>query len=640
MDRQSIIGIIIIGVLLIGFMYVTKPSKDQIQAEQQRRDSIAQVNEQQRIRDSIDNAREVGVIDEAEEVALETLPGEETASVMSSQELAELEERDRIRKYGVFAHAAKGEEEFITVENNLMIITFSTRGGKIYSVELKDYQTYYGEPLIMYDTDSITVFGLEMIADGRTLLTNDMFFSPDVFDNNMKVSSGSGVVKMQLKVDNNKYIEYVYTIDADDYMIDFDINIVGLHEELAVNPYIVLRWSTLIPALERTSDWESDNTTIFVKMENGDLEKLRETRAFDEFSSSARVHWIAYKQQFFSSVLIGKDHIDNPIAQLNVIEDPDRNYLKRFDSEISFPFDRSANKTVGFNFYFGPNRFTTLKSYDIGMEKLVPLGWGIFGWVNRLVTIPIFNWLGGFINSYGIIILLLTLIIKIVLFPLTYKSYLSSAKMRILKPQVDELGKKYPKGKEMEKQQAVMSLYKKAGANPLGGCLPILLQFPILIALFRFFPASIELRQESFLWAEDLSTYDSIVSLPFEIPFYGEHISLFTLLMALSMIVMTKLTSSNQAANPNMPGMKTMMYMMPVFMVIWFNSYASGLSYYYFMANLITILQTIIIRKFIIDEEKVLAAMEAKKKKPVKKSKWAKRLEEAQRQAKQRQKRK
>lgn len=634
MDRQSIIGIVIIGVLMLGFFYVTRPDRDQIEQEQRRRDSIEQA--QQKIEDSVRMAQEV-LATEAKDTISETI----AEDFLSEEELLQRQESDRIRKYGVFADASIGEEEFFTIENNLMKIVFSSKGGKIYSVELKDYQTYYGDPLIMYDTDSVTSFGLEMIADGKTLLTNDMFFTPVSRDNHRKITSGSEEIKMQLKINNNKHIEYVYTIDADDYMIDFDINIVGLHEELAVNPYIILKWSTMIPSLERKeSDWESDNTTIYVKMENGDLEKLRETRDFDEFQSSARVHWVAFKQQFFSSVLIGKDDIDNPIVQLMEVDDPEKNYLKKFDAEVSFPFDRSANKNVGFNFYFGPNNFTKLKSYDIGMEKLVPLGWGIFGWVNRLVTIPIFNWLGGFINSYGLIILLLTLIIKLVLFPLTYKSYLSSAKMRILKPQVDELGKKYPKGKEMDKQQAVMSLYKKAGASPLGGCLPILLQFPILIALFRFFPASIELRQESLFWAEDLSTYDSILSLPFEIPFYGEHVSLFTLLMALSMVVMTKLTSSNQAANPNMPGMKTMMYMMPVFMVIWFNSYASGLSYYYFLANLITIVQTLIIRNFIIDEEKVLAAMEAKKKKPIKKSKWAKRLEEAQKKAKQKQNRK
>ena len=636
MDKQSITGIVIIGILLIGFMYITRPDEDTKREMQRRQDSINLAYQLRQ--DSILQAQQQ-IADAQKETSDEDIIIHE--DVVSTEEKELIAKQENIRKYGIFAHTAEGEEKFITVENDVMIITFTTKGGKIHSVELKDYKKYDGSPLVMYDNDSITEFGLEMIAEGKTLLTNDMYFSADVHDDIISVKSSNREIKMRLKVDPNKYIEYVYTISSNDYMIDFDVNIIGLNQELAVNPYITLKWKTLIPALERTtSDWEADNSSVYVRMERGEIEKLSERRDYDEFISSGRVHWIAFKQQFFSSALIGKGHIDNPIVKQKTIECPEKKYLKEFDAEISFPFERSVDQSAKFSMYFGPNNFKTLRSYDIGMEKLVPLGWGIFGWVNRFVVIPIFNWLGKSIDSYGLIILILTLIIKIALFPLTYKSYLSSAKMRILKPQVDELGKKYPKGKEMEKQQAVMSLYKKAGASPLGGCLPILLQFPILIALFRFFPASIELRQESFLWADDLSTYDSILSLPFTIPFYGDHVSLFTLLMALSMLVMTILTSSNQAANPNMPGMKTMMYIMPVFMLMFFNGYASGLSYYYFLANLITIIQTVIIREFIIDEEKVLATMEAKKQKPVKKSKWKKRLEEAQKQAKQRQNKK
>lgn len=638
MDKQSIIGIIIIGVLLFGFMYFTRPDAEVREEMQRRQDSIAQA--EQLRKDSLERI--------AEEEVPEIIPVEEEPiieeEILSPEENELIKSRQLLEKYGIFAKAGTGIEEFVTVENDLMIIKFTSRGGKIHSVELKDFQTYYGEPLILYDNDAEAIFGLEMIAEGKTLLTNDMYFEfTEISGENIRVNSGSRAISMRLEASPGKYIEYIYTVSKDDYMIDFDINIVGLNQELAVNPYIILRWSGLIPALERlASDWEKDNTTVFVRMERGEIEKLRERRDYDEFQSSGKVHWIAVKQQFFSSVLISKDDfLDSPIISKTVLNDvyhENGKYLKKFDAEVSFPYDRSRDQNISFNFYFGPNQYRTLRSYDIGLEKMVPLGWGIFGWVNRFIVIPIFNWLGAFIGSYGLIIFLLTLIIKIALFPLTYKSYLSTAKMRILKPQVDELSKKYPKGKEMEKQQAVMALYKKAGASPMGGCLPILLQFPILIALFRFFPASIELRQEGFLWADDLSTYDSVLDLPFTIPFYGDHISLFTLLMAGSMLVMTKLTSSNQAANPGMPGMKTMMYMMPLFMVIWFNNYASGLSYYYFMANLITISQTIIIRKYIINEEKVLAEMEAKKKKPVKKSKWQKRLEDAQKQARQRQK--
>jgi len=379
-------------------------------------------------------------------------------------------------------------------------------------------------------------------------------------------------------------------------------------------------------------------------MSDEEIEKLAETKDKDSFDSRGGVQWIAFKQQFFSSILISKDKLDNPTVSLVKFEDKNSKFLKQFKSECTFDIKDSITQSQKFNFYFGPNKFSILKQYDLKLEKVVPLGWGIFGWVNRFIIIPIFNWLGGFIDNFGIIILLLTLIIKIGLFPLTYKSYKSSAKMRVLKPQVDELALKFPKGKEMERQQATMALYKRAGASPMGGCLPMLLQFPILIAMFRFFPASIELRQESFLWANDLSTYDAIVEWSGNIPllssFYGNHISLFTLLMAISMLISTKMTSANQPTNANMPGMKAMMYIMPVMMIFWFNKYSSGLSYYYFLANLITILQTWIIQKFIIDEKKVLAQMELNKKKPAKaKSKWQQRLEEAAKMQKQRNKR-
>ncbi|MDK2979484.1 MAG: YidC/Oxa1 family rane protein insertase, partial [Bacteroidales bacterium] len=282
-------------------------------------------------------------------------------------------------------------------------------------------------------------------------------------------------------------------------------------------------------------------------------------------------------------------------------------------------------------FYFGPNHYTTLKKQGLEFERIIPLGWGIFGWINRFVVIPVFNFLDNFIANYGLIILILTILIKTVLFPLTYKSYLSSAKMRVLKPEIDLINKKFPKKEDaMKKQQATMALYKKSGVNPMGGCIPMLIQFPILIALFRFFPSSIELRQKSFLWADDLSSYDSILDLPFDIPFYGDHVSLFTLLMALALFFSTKINSGQMGdSNQQMPGMKFMMnYMMPVMLLFFFNGYSAGLSYYYFLSNVITMGQTLIIRRFV-DDESLLKKLHENKKKPVKKSKWQQRLEEA-----------
>jgi YidC/Oxa1 family membrane protein insertase len=416
-------------------------------------------------------------------------------------------------------------------------------------------------------------------------------------------------------------------------MLDFDIKFTNMQDILSSNVnYGTLYWAEMVPAQEKGRKWELQNTSIFLKLDDDEIEKLAERKSEDEFTSSGKMHWAAFKQQFFSSVLIAEEYVDDPQVKMVNIEDENSPFLKYFTLECTFPIKHTEEHTVPFKFYYGPNKFSSLKKYDIKLEKLVPLGWGVFGWVNRFLIIPLFNWLGGFIGNYGIIILVLTLIIKLLLFPLTYKSYMSTAKMKVLKPQIDELSKKFPKGKEMEKQQATMALYKKAGANPMGGCFPMLLQFPILIAMFRFFPASIELRQQSFLWAKDLSTYDSIISWSGNIPLlsniYGNHISLFTILMAITMFISTKISGSSQTSG-GQPGMKMMLYMMPVMMLFWFNNYASGLSYYYFLANLITIIQTLIIRRFFVDEEKVLAKLEENKKKPVKKSNWQKRIEDA-----------
>jgi len=632
MDRNTVIGLLVIGALLVGYMFLTKPTPEQIEARQRMQDSIAQVKMKEdslakiqiAMQDSLEKAQEKEIIENHESLSQEE---------RDSLNALKLED-----KYGIFANAFDSNDDgFTIIENNKMIIKVSNLGGKIASVELKDYKTYYQDPLILYKNDSLSTFGLELFVAGKSIITNDMYFAPSTKEDTIKVVDKEEKLSMRLKAADDKYIEFLYTVYPDNYMLDFDINFVGLQNEIntLVNSYANMRWEVKVPRLERGIDWENNNTTIYLKIDK-DIESLNAAKAKDEFKTSGSAHWIAYKQQFFSSVLIADEALSSPVVNAEKIDDPSGNYLKTFSSTFSIPLENAEKQKVGFRMYFGPNKFSKLKKYDIKLEKLVPLGWGIFGWVNKWIIIPIFNWLGGFINNYGLIIFLLTLIVKIGLAPLTYKSYLSSAKMRVLKPQVDALNEKYPKGKEMEKQQAVMALYKKAGVSPMGGCLPMLLQFPILIAMFRFFPASIELRQQSFLWANDLSSYDAIVEWSTHIPiistFYGNHISLFTLLMAASMLVSTWITSRNQPQNNSMPGMKFIMYFMPVMMIIWFNKYSSGLSYYYFLANVLTILQTLIIQKFIINEEKLLAQMEANKKKPAKpKSKWQQRIEEAQR---------
>jgi len=368
---------------------------------------------------------------------------------------------------------------------------------------------------------------------------------------------------------------------------------------------------------------EDRYTNINYKFFDDEVDNLSQTKS-DEQNLSTRVKWIGFKQLFFNSTIIADEYFPNAYIKSEKYED-DTKYLSNFLADIAIPYEGKNSENFGMQFYFGPNHYQTLNQYDIDLERLVYLGYAIVRPVNKYLIIPVFNFLRKYISNFGIIILLLTIFIKTILFPFTYKSYVSQAKMRALKPEMDEINNKFGNDKPMEKQQATMALYKKAGVNPMGGCLPMLLQFPILVAMFFFFPTSIELRQQSFLWANDLSTYDSILDLPFNIPFYGDHVSLFCLLMTITTIISTRL-NQQATTSQGMPGMKTMMYIMPIMFLFILNNYSSGLSYYYFLANVITIGQTYVIRSFI-DEDKIRAQLQVNKKKPVKKSGFQKRLE-------------
>ncbi|OQX76758.1 MAG: membrane protein insertase YidC, partial [Bacteroidetes bacterium 4484_276] len=391
-------------------------------------------------------------------------------------------------------------------------------------------------------------------------------------------------------------------------------------------------WEMDMRRQEKSLDNERNETTIYYKYYQDDVDYLSERKDVEE-SLKTDVRWLSFKTRFFLATLIGDQPFMN--ADLKTYTDKqitDEHYLKTMSALIGVPFENKPQQTFPMQMYFGPNKYHTLKQYDLELQRQIPLGWSFFlmAWINIYAVIPVFDWLGGYGWNYGIVILLLTIMLKIVLFPIAYKTYQSSAKMRVLKPEIDELTKKFSKKEDaMKKQQATMALYKKAGVNPMAGCVPVLLQFPILIALFRFFPSSIELRQQPFLWAHDLSSYDSILSLPWNIPFYGDHVSLFTLLMTVSTIFYTKLNSEMMgSSSTQMPGMKTMMYLMPVMFLGIFNNYASGLSYYYLLANLFTFAQMFLIRQAI-DEDKILKQIQLNKKKPAKKkSGFQKRLED------------
>jgi len=433
--------------------------------------------------------------------------------------------------------------------------------------------------------------------------------------------------------DKNNYIEFLYTLKGSEYMIDFDINFVGINNFIDPRTNnIDLKWETEMLQTEKSID-RFNGPTIYYKYYQDDVDFLSETKD-DEKDLVTRAQWIGFKEHFFTSTLIAKDYFLNAKIKAFTLKDsPNKKYLRSAEAAISLPFTVSEKSTVQMSWYFGPNKYKTLRQYKLDLERQIPLGWSFFlmAWINRYAVLPVFNFLEGFGWNYGIIILILTILLKIVLYPIAYKSYISGAKMRFLKPDIDELAQKFPKKEDaMKKQQASMDLYRKAGVNPMAGCIPMLLQFPILIAMFRFFPAAIELRQQAFLWADDLSSYDSILDLPFNIPFYGSHVSLFTLLMTISTIIYTKINQDLMGSGQQqLPGMKTMMYIMPVMFLGIFNNYASGLSYYYFLANVITFGQMWVIRKFI-NEDKIRKQIEDNKKRPAKKkSGWQKRLEEA-----------
>ena len=420
-----------------------------------------------------------------------------------------------------------------------------------------------------------------------------------------------------------------YSLEPTSYLVDYQLTLNGFENKIAKkNRDFELNWNLMIQGQEKTLEDEELVTSLYYKYYNeSGIESLSE-RSDDEERLQANIHWISYKQKFFNATLISPKGFSEDGFNIKVAEvtTPNGIDVRQMSSRLYFPYQFNTSENYNLQFYFGPNKYNSLKKLDIGLQKIIPLGWGIFGWVNKFIVIPIFDFLSSFISNYGIIILLLTILIKLVLFPFMYKIYVSTAKMRLLKPELDELKEKT--GGDMQKmQQEQMKLYRKAGVNPFGGCLPQLIQLPILIAMFRFFPASIELRQQSFLWAEDLSTYDSILNIGYSIPFYGDHVSLFTLLMAVS----TLIYSMNNTQMTGMGNqMKYITYLMPIMLLFWFNSYASGLSYYYFLANMITFGQNWAIKTFIVDEDKLHQQMKENKSKKGnnKKSSFQQRLED------------
>ncbi|MDX9907206.1 MAG: membrane protein insertase YidC [Bacteroidales bacterium] len=632
-SRNTIIGFLLIFAILIGYYFLTAPSKEELAEQRRRQDSVMAL---QRQKDSIALARQILADQQkASEPAQEAVADQITEP---AKQLTGLVDR-----YGAFALASQGENKKYFLENDLVRIGLSSKGGRISYVELKNFKTWDGQPLILMDSDT-NQFGFTFFSGNRTINTGNFYFQPEWIDGRRQTGdtlkvSGSEEARFALRlytssdsiINKDQYIEYLFTLKGDNYMLGFDVNFRNLSQTVdAARGYIDFEWSSDLRQQEKHTD-QFNGATIYYKLKDDKVEYLSETKDDNE-SLKDQIQWVSFKEQFFSSVLIADEHFADPVMQVSTLEShPSERYLRSLAYKIGVPYKGSPDESIGMSMYFGPNKYNILRKYKLDLERQIPLGWSFFlmQWINRYAVLPVFNFLGSFGWNYGIVILILTILLKIVLYPVAYKTYLSSAKMRLLKPEVDEINAKYPKKEDaMKKQQAVMAMYKKAGVNPMSGCIPVLLQMPILIAMFRFFPASIELRQQAFLWANDLSTYDSIFNLPFNIPFYGDHVSLFTLLMTISTIIYTYLNNQMMGStSQQLPGMKTMMYLMPIMFLGIFNNYSSGLSYYYLLVNLITFAQMYIFRYFV-DEDKLHKKIQENKLKPVKVSGFQKRLED------------
>ena len=626
MNKSSLFGFILIAAILFGWMWWMQPSQEELAEQKRIQDSIMMARREAAILDSIRLAEEQAEKEEGEAIAAIVM-----AMSTDSATYAEKVYQATKDKFGAFASAAMGEEQLLTVETDLQKITFTNKGGAIKEVELKEYQTYDSLPLISFDPET-SIFDLSFFSNNRIINTSQLYFEPYV--NGNQVSMRAYVDDINGQRNENRYLEFVYTIYDDNYMLDFDLRTVGLKDVIADNiNYMDLNWQVDLLQHEKDVD-RFINTTVYYKaMNETDVDRVNDRKKGEETINSS-VNWVSFKERFFCNVLVAKNGFSS--AKLSVSTEKGKQnpkYFKTMGSSVEIPYDFNADiNEFPMSMYFGPNHFKTLKSYGLNLQRQIDVGnFFLIRWINYGV-IYVFNWLGSYGWNYGIVILILTILIKILLFPIAFKSYKSTAVTRVLKPEIEAINAKYPKEEDaMKKQQAIMNLQKQAGASPASGCIPMLLQFPILIAVFRFFPSSIELRQQPFLWAKDLSTYDSVWDLPFNIPFYGDHVSLFCLLMTITTFIYTYVNNKQMdtTANPQMKGMKVMMYIMPIMFLGIFNSYSAGLSYYYMLANIITFLQMFVFRKMI-DEDKVRATIEENKKKPAKKSRFMQRLEAAQ----------
>ena len=579
MDKNTLVGFILIGAVLIGFSIYNRPSQEEMERAKRYQDSIQTIAQQ-----------------EAAKLEVEAAQSARTLTLDSTS---------------LFFGANKGTEQFTTLENNLVKVTFSNKGGRVVSATLKDYKDQQGQPLTIFnEKESAMNFAFE--GKNENILTEDMFFQP--------LNVTDSTVTMRLATTGTGYIDFAYRLLPESYMVNFDIRAVGMQNFFpAAQKTVNIDWSQMARQQEKGFDFEQRYTSLTYKPVDDGSDYLSEM-SDDKETLEEPVEWIAFKNQFFSSVLIANQDFDNVTLE-SKIQKEGSGYMKDYNAEMTTFFDPTGKEATQLQMYLGPNHFKTLlasndlvinQDEDPELEDLVYLGWPLVREINRWFTINLFDWLSGWGLNMGLVLLLMTIIVKAIVYPATYKSYMSSAKMRVLKPHIQKINEKYPNQEDaLKRQQETMQLYSEYGVSPMGGCLPMLIQMPVFMALFFFVPNAIELRQQSFLWAPDLSTYDDIINFGFNIPFLGDHISLFCLLFSVTNILNTWYMMKQQdTGQQQMPGMKIMMYLMPVMFIFIFNSYSSGLNYYYFISGLISILIMIVLRKTT-NEPKLLAILEA-----------------------------
>lgn len=605
-DVQSIIGFVLIFGILIFMFYQNQPTPEELAAEKAKQEQVE---------------------------AAEASEKSETQTVINDVPQLNLQDSTAVANYqgklGAFGFT-KPSNDITTLENDVLLLKISNKGGQIVEAKMKQFVTYDSIPVYLVK-DGNASFGLDFAtSDNRTLNTQDLYFEPSMTNDN-----GNQVLSLKAKTSSNQYLEYRYEMKPNDYLVDFTIKSKGLDNVISSSKPVQLDWKLKAIRHSKSIQYENRYTRLTYNHEDGKISKLSE--GSDDEETEEEVKWISYRQHFFSSILAADQPFKSgDLTSVNLVEEESRTFGFTKEYASALPVELEGGEIFkDLHWYFGPTDVDTLSKYeDLGLVDSIPFGWGIFGWINRYVFTPFYGLISTYF-PYGIAIVIMTILVRLAMSPVTYKSYLSQAKMKVLKPEITELGEKY-KDNAMKKQQETMKLYGKAGVSPMSGCIPAVIQMPIFYALFMFFPTSFALRQKPFLWADDLSSFDTIYQFPegFSIPFYGDHVSLFPILASIAIFFyMMMTTGQNMPTQPGMPNMKFIMYLMPFMMLFFFNNYASGLSLYYFVSNMITIGIMLVIKNFILDNDKIHAQIQENKKKPKKENKFQKKMREMMEQA-------